>query len=886
VSPQPWHNQRRVATLEAPSSVRSRPRPFATSLRELALYVAFGAAYVAVAKLGFRAAFVAEQVSPVWPATGLALWGILRFGTRIWPAIWLGSVVANATTHVPIVPACLMATGNMIEAFAGAWFLRRFGGVERSLDRLRDVVALIVGAAILSTAISATVGVVTLCGWGLQPWRRFGALWSTWWLGGATGALLVAPLLLTLSSWRRTLRQPAAAGEAAVLAALAVALSILVFATWPADVAGRHPLEYLPFPLVMWAGFRFAHPGAALVSIAVSSIAVSGTLNGTGPFGEPGSSLHESITLLQIYSAVMATSGLVFGAAIADRNRAERLRETDHLLTAILSQEQDLKTAGGRILQTVSERLEWDVGILWRADDKTDTLEYVQSSQASGITDGFVSDSRAQRFQRGVGLPGRVWATGQPAWIYDVVVDPNFPRAPAAKRQGLHGAFAFPISPGAKVLGVMEFFSREPRRPDPSLLTLMTAAGLQIGHFIERVKAQQDRAELLERERTARLQAESASRAKDQFLATVSHELRTPLTAILGWASMLQRGEVDAGRVSQIHEKIFKNAEAQARIVNDLLDVSRIVSGQLGLEWQRTDICEVARQSVETIRPTAIAKGVVLESKIASGGCFVSGDPARLQQVIWNLLFNAIKFTPAGGTVSLVARPANGNAIVEVSDTGIGIPAEFLPRLFERFWQADSTSTRVHGGLGLGLALVRHLIEIHGGDVEARSAGEGRGSTFVVSLPLRAELSAGFGAGSAERMTDNEDLESLRVLVVDDDPGALELFSTALEKSGAAVVCAKSAREAMQRLELHPVDALVIDIGLPSEDGFMLLRRIREWEAALSRSPVPAIAVTAYATTIDRDEALQAGFAAHLAKPVLPHQFVAAVRQMTTERSA
>jgi signal transduction histidine kinase/integral membrane sensor domain MASE1/CheY-like chemotaxis protein len=874
-----------VATFEAPRLLRGTARPFVTSTRDLLRYLALIGLYVAAAKVGLRAAFVAEQVSPVWPATGLAIWAMVRFGTRAWPAIWLGAVIANVTTHVPIVPACLIATGNTVEALLGAWFLLRFG--DRGLDRLRDVIALIIGAALISTTLSATIGVTTLCGWGLQPWGRFGSLWWTWWLGDATGALLVAPLLLTLSSWKRMLRQSTVAGEMALLEALAIALSILVFATWSAEVAGRHPLEYLPFPLVMWAGFRFAHPGAALISATVSFIAVWGTLQGTGPFGEPGSSLHESITLLQIYSAVMATSGLVFGAAIADRNRADRLRETDHLLTSILSRDQDLKAAAGRILQTVGERLDWDVGILWRPDEKLETLEYVHSWQANGLRDDFVADSRTRRFQPGIGLPGRVWATAQPAWIPDVVVDPNFPRAPAAARQGLHGAFAFPITPGAKVLGVMEFYSRESRRPDAALLTLMTAAGLQIGHFIERVRAQQDRAELLERERTARLQAENASRAKDQFLATVSHELRTPLTAILGWASMLQRSEVDAGRVSQIHEKIFKNAEAQARIVNDLLDVSRIVSGQLRLEWQLTDLCEVARQSVETTGPTAIAKGVALESSIPPRPCLVSGDPARLQQVIWNLLFNAIKFTPQGGTVSLAVRIADASANVEVSDTGIGIPPEFLPRLFERFWQADSTSTRVHGGLGLGLALVRHLVEIHGGDVEARSAGDGRGSTFVVTLPLRAHSpSSDPPPGSGERGTERNDLEGLRVLVVDDDPGALELFSTALEGRGADVVCAKSATEAMQRLELHPLDVMVIDIGLPSEDGFVLLRRIRDWEAAGSRRPVPAIAVTAYATTIDRDEALQAGFAVHIPKPVLPHEFVAAVRQMTSERGA
>jgi signal transduction histidine kinase len=253
----------------------------------------------------------------------------------------------------------------------------------------------------------------------------------------------------------------------------------------------------------------------------------------------------------------------------------------------------------------------------------------------------------------------------------------------------------------------------------------------------ERKRIEQERDDLLNREHAARLEAESANRAKDQFLATVSHELRTPLTAILGWASMLQTRDFPAERLREIYDRIYRNAEAQARIVNDLLDVSRIVSGRLRLEWRDADICEVARLSLETIRPTAIAKGLFLASEIPDIPCPVWGDPARLQQVIWNLLSNAAKFTPPGGTITVSVRRSGPLVMLEVIDTGIGIHPSFLHRVFERFWQVDSTSTRVHTGLGLGLALVRHIVEVHGGDVEARSGGEGQGSTFVIRLPAR-----------------------------------------------------------------------------------------------------------------------------------------------------
>jgi signal transduction histidine kinase/integral membrane sensor domain MASE1 len=712
--------------------------------RDVARNAAIAIAYVAAAIIGFHAAFVAKQVSPVWPATGLALWAMVRFGPSVWPGIWIGAAIANLTTNLGIIPSCVIAAGNTLEAGAGAWLLRNVVDVDRTVNRLRHVVALIISSAILSTTISASVGVMTLCLSGHQPWGRFAPLWSTWWLGDATGALIVAPLLLTLPLWSRITNTRAARLEVVVLEAMAIVLSVVVFAIWPAEIGGgQHRLEYLVFPLVMWAGFRFAHPGAALVSATVSCIAIWGTLNHTGPFSEPLLSPNESITLLEIYTAVIATSGLVFGAAIADRTRVERLRDIDHLVTAILSQEQDLKPAARRILQAVGDTLAWDVGVMWRVDDEQKALEYVDCWQRTHRTAEFIEDSKARHFTRGLGLPGRVWESAQAHWVYDVLVDANFPRALTAGPAGLHGGFAFPILAGTTVLGVMEFFTREPTRLDRSLLTLMGAAGSQIGQFIERRRAQQERTALLERERAARLEAENANRSKDQFLATVSHELRTPLTAILGWASMLQAGKFDADRTTQIYDRIFSNAQAQARIVNDLLDMSRIVSGQLRLEWQRANICDVARLSIETIRPTAMAKGIILNVDIPEDACAVYGDPARLQQVLWNLLSNAIKFTPSGGIVTLAVRVSDSAAAIQVSDTGIGMSTASLPRLFERFWQADSSSTRVHGGLGLGLALVRHIVEIHGGEVSASSAGEGLGSTFTVKLPLRARAETG-----------------------------------------------------------------------------------------------------------------------------------------------
>jgi PAS domain S-box-containing protein len=975
-------------------------------------WVALAAVYVLAAKIGFTAAFVAEQVSPVWPPTGIAVWAGLFFGARIWPVIWIGAFIANATTNVPLWVAAGIATGNSLEAVVAVWLLRRFGGVDQTLDGLRHVASFLIAAAVVSTAISASVGVTTLCIAELQPWSRFGLLWWVWWLGDATGAVLVAPALLTIPLWRRARFSTARVAEAVALAVATIVLSLFVFAVPILPVVANHPLEYIAFPLVIWAGLRFAHPGAALVSAGISGIAVWGALHGTGPFSNSDvASLHESVILLQIYMAVLATSGLVFGAAIADRHRAERLRMADHAITAILSDDHDLRVAARRLLRAVCKTLDWDVGILWRTNDMQQVLEYVDSWRRDRHFNPFVAGSRIREFKRGIGLPGRVWSSGRPEWIYDVIKDANFPRRVIAKQTDLHGGFAFPILSGDRVRGVMEFFTREPRKVDRSLLTLMAAAGSQIGQFIDRRHAQQrvtesealnsavvsaaldciitidasgrilefnpaavrtfgytrdqalgtelaellvpahlrerhrealrrcvesgetrilgtrlempalrsdgtefpielaitqvgladrtvftahlrdiadrrrieeERSELLTREHAARLQAENANRTKDLFLTTVSHELRTPLTAILGWASMLRTGHFDPARLPQIYDSVYRNAEVQVQIVNDLLDVSRMVAGQVRLDPRPTDACEIARLSVETVRPAAMAKGVTLRVNMPPAPQIISGDPARLQQVVWNLLSNATKFTGAGGEVTVsVYDSDSGRLAIEVTDTGTGIPAALLPRVFERFFQADSTTTRAHGGLGLGLAIVRHLVELHGGEVQAASEGEGRGSTFRVLLPMAVDplVAPEPSPPSLHFEPRVPDLIGLTALVVDDDAATRELFSTVLQTHGATVVSAASAMQGFEIIERQPLHVLIIDIGMPGEDGLMLLRRIRARESAEALPQTPAIAVTAYAGVLNREEALRAGFVAHVPKPVLPHELVAAIVQ-------
>jgi signal transduction histidine kinase/ActR/RegA family two-component response regulator len=400
----------------------------------------------------------------------------------------------------------------------------------------------------------------------------------------------------------------------------------------------------------------------------------------------------------------------------------------------------------------------------------------------------------------------------------------------------------------------------------------------------QRRQAEADRQNLVESERAARADAEQAARAKDEFVATVSHELRTPLNSVLGWARLLRMGKLDAAAAAKGVETIERSATAQAQIVDDLLDVSRIVRGELRLDVRPVELVPVIEAVLDAVRPAAEARQIAVAAVLMPRAGPVTGDPGRLQQVVWNLLANAVKFTPVGGRVEirLDQDPDGGGVGISVRDSGNGIPAEFLPHLFERFRQADSSSTRTHGGLGLGLAIVRHLVEAHGGTVEAHSDGPGRGSTFTVRLPVVARPRRARDRTPPPAPVEPVPFASLarvRVLVVDDDPDTLEVVRQVLEQAGAHVVVAASAREAYEALAARPPDVLLSDIGMPGEDGLALIRRVRALEAARG-GRVPAAALTAYTQVEDRQHALSAGYQAYLAKPIEPAELTAAVARL------
>lgn len=407
----------------------------------------------------------------------------------------------------------------------------------------------------------------------------------------------------------------------------------------------------------------------------------------------------------------------------------------------------------------------------------------------------------------------------------------------------------------------------------------------------ERIHIQEERERLLALERTAREDAEAASRMKDEFLATVSHELRTPLNAVLGWANMLRTKHISGEKVEAALETIERNARAQKQLIEDLLDVSGIITGKVRLDVRPIDPTMPIESAIDALQPAAEAKGVRIQKVMDTGIGAISGDPDRLQQVVWNLLSNAIKFTPRGGRVQVRLERVDSHVEVVVSDTGSGIKPEFLPFVFDRFRQADATRTRAHGGLGLGLAIVRHIVELHGGEVRVSSPGEGKGATFMVSLPLipvyeRQSSGDRRHPRASDSLTEIEcpdRLDGLRVLAVDDEDDTCNLLKTMLERCGAEVTTATSAKLAFDAVQRERFDLIISDIGMPGVDGYELIQMIRNLPAD-SGGRTPAIALTAYARTEDRLRAFRAGYEMHVPKPIEYAELVTVMASLAGRR--
>lgn len=570
-----------------------------------------------------------------------------------------------------------------------------------------------------------------------------------------------------------------------------------------------------------------------------------------------------------------------FTQDITERKRTESRLALQYTVTKILSESHDFVESTRRILQAFCDHLDWAVGALWKIDQQKETIAYVEMChRPSALTPEFDRLTRSLVFKKGVGLPGRIWELGKPTWVNNLSADNTFPRAAIAASEGLRGAFGFPILVAGEVWGVMEFFSPEIREPDKQLLRLVVGLGAQIGQYTQRKRVEDDLAELFKRERSARAEAEKANRLKDEFLATLSHELRTPLNAVIGWSRMLSSGRLDRESSKHALEVIERNAWAQKQIIEDILDVSRVITGKLQLNLSSVDLVSVVDAALDAVRPALEAKEILIETLIDASLKMVSGDADRLQQVVWNLLSNATKFTPNGGRVEISVSQTATHVHIQVKDTGPGIDPAFLPHVFERFRQADGSTTRTHGGLGLGLAIVRHLVELHGGTIAVENRTDGSGAVFTIRLPLPSgELRPDTLATADSIFKEPASLEGLRILIVDDEPDTLDLITVELAQHGAKITGVTGAEDALKALERNQFDLLISDIGMPKIDGYDLIRRIRQEEAGKDRR-IPAVALTAYARIQDRMQAIVAGYSTHIAKPVDANELVTIVASL------
>ncbi len=735
---------------------------------------------------------------------------------------------------------------------------------------------------------------------------------------------------------------------------------------------------------------------------------------------------------------------------ITERRKLERRLAAQFQVARILAESDSLAIAAPALLQAICESLGWEMGQLWDLDREASVLRWLAVWRVASLSaEAFEDASRNRTFIRGVGLPGRIWATGASDWISDIGADKNFPRGPFAAKAGLRSAFGFPITLGDEVSGIMEFFSRDSQPPDQVLLDMMSGIGNQIGQFVERRRAEEERARIFDREqrarheveaaidrmarvqtvtdvalahlpleellaellkrvrdamivdtvailllessgdelvawaakgleeevelgihipvgtgfagrvaaqkspiriddldqaevlnpllrqkgirsllgvpllvhgrvigvmhvgkftlyrfteddtrllqlvadrvalaidnarlfeeeRAARHEAEAASRAKDEFLTTISHELRTPLTPVIGWIHMIRNGMLAAKESEHGLAVIEKNSQALKRLINDLLDMSAILTGKMRMEELPVSLAEVVSEAVDTVRPLAVARDIRLDVAFRDWqNEIVNGDRARLVQVFWNLLNNAIKFSSPGDRVQVNCEANGQEAIVRVEDTGQGIAPDFVPHVFERFRQADGSKTRAHGGLGLGLALVKSFVEAHKGRVEVESQGPGQGSRFTVRLPRKTSLQV--VAGSAVQTEIETGSAGARLVIVEDDADTLEMLRATLEARGFQVTTCQSAVEMLAAVPENPVDLLISDIGMAEMDGFEMIKRLRKLP---NFGNVPAIALSGYASQKDAGSALAAGFNAHVSKPVDPNQLIALIEEL------
>ena len=579
-----------------------------------------------------------------------------------------------------------------------------------------------------------------------------------------------------------------------------------------------------------------------------------------------GHRIEVSLTI----SPIRDGAGRIIGASkiardFTARKRDEQRLATQYGVTQALAESATLSQAAERILYAICGHLGWKVGTLWVVDDQSQTLCCAQFYHAPEVqVPEFEQSTRQLVFQREEGLPGRVWATGKPVWIQDVVADDNFPRAWVASAGGLHSGLGLPITLNQQVLGVMEFFSEEIRQPEPEVIAMMKAIGSQIGQFIERQRASELRKATAAENARLLASLQEADQRKDEFLAMLAHELRNPLAPIRNAVQIIRRKGLPVPELQWSTEVIHRQTNQLTRLVDDLLDISRITRGKVEMRKETVELSEVLNSALEASRPLIEKWEHKVTICLPPRPVRLFADPTRLTQVFLNLLNNAAKYTDQGGHIELKAELEGNDVVVMIRDNGIGISPEMLPRIFEPFAQVDRSLARAQGGLGIGLTLVQRLLALHGGTIEARSEGPGKGSEFIARVPIASGPAADTSAGASTKDPATA-LPSRRILIVDDNRDAADSLGMLMRMLGHEVHTAHDGLEAVGAAAAFQPEVVLLDIGLPKLSGYEAARRIREQKGCAA---VRLIALTGWGQSEDRRRTQEAGFDYHLTKPV------------------
>ena len=857
---------------------------------DLLALVLIATLYVLAAKLGLTLAFVHASATAVWPPAGIALAALLLRGYRMWPAVFVGAFVANITTAGSVATSLGIATGNTLEAVVGAYLVMRFASGLRAFDRGQDVIKFFVLTGVVSTMVSATIGVGSLVLGGFAPWRDAPSIWLTWWLGDAAGSALVAPLLILWAEPSRSRWGTSRLVEGGLLLLSLIVVGQLVFGSVLLTGPRNYPIDFIAVPPLVWAAFRFGQRETATASFVLASMALWGTLHSQGPFHRDDP--NESLLLLQAFVGLNAALALVFAAVVTERKRvdeehlalvpeaeaARKFAETSEKRARFLAEASAMLGSSIDYDATLVRLTRLAIPLL--ADlcavdllQEDGTIRRVAHAHVDADKENLVRDNRSRHgfnaaASRGVPAVIRtrrsvLVSRATEADLAEAASNPE--HLEMLRRLDLRSWMIVPLVAPGRVLGTVSFaITESARRYTPMDLALAETVGHRAASAIENAR-------LYKEAQAARAEAETANRLKDEFLAMLGHELRNPLGAISNAVHILDRVE-DARGQSATHarEIISRQVQHLGGLIDDLLDVGRVVTGKIRLDRGPLDLFQAVERALHTLG--AVGKTSDHSIRVQGESVWIDGDVTRIEQVVLNLVENALRYTPAGGSIHLDTHRAGGRAILRIQDSGMGINRDLLPRIFDLFVQGDRGADRAHGGLGIGLTLVKRLVELHDGTAEAASAGPGAGSVFTISFPALSLPSLPLAANPAA-----VPVPTRRIVIIEDNADSRETLRVLFQIYGHEVHEAEDGPSGVDLvLRLRP-DAAFVDVGLPGFDGYEVARRIR---ATADNERLCLIAVTGYGLAADQEQARQAGFNFHLVKPVHPSQINTLLRNL------